>query len=151
LLSALIFVSLINLNISVCFFKGELEVEEDYCLLQPLELISKDVGELQEIIKKRKRDKMEGEREKQKGKGKEAIREHERHAPGERERYKHERERDHVKERDKEREREREDREKEKEKQHLDRPEKARPTEDRSGGGKTYMSVNAYGIIAAFH
>jgi transducin (beta)-like 1 len=111
--------------------------------LQPLELISKDVGELQEIIKKRKRDKMEGGREKEKGKGKEGVREHERHAGGERERDKHEKERDHVKERDKEREREREreDREKEKEKQHLDCPEKARSSEDRSGGGKTYINM----------
>ncbi|KAJ1701609.1 hypothetical protein LUZ63_001388 [Rhynchospora breviuscula] len=115
---------------------GEPE-EEDFSLLQPLELISKGVDELQEIIKKRKRDKMEGEREKEKGKGKEGVGEQERHTGGEKERDKHERERDHVRERDKERDREREERDKEKEKQHLDFADKARQSEDRSGSGKS--------------
>ncbi|KAJ7538934.1 hypothetical protein O6H91_11G068900 [Diphasiastrum complanatum] len=103
------------------------DLDGDFSLLQPVDLLTKDVGELRQLIKER-REKIEREKkekeEKEKEKEKERLREREREKERERERERQERE----KERERERlERER-DREKEKERER-DRIEKDKERE----------------------
>ncbi|XP_010446283.1 PREDICTED: F-box-like/WD repeat-containing protein TBL1XR1 [Camelina sativa] len=94
---------------------GEVDVDEDFSFFQPLDLISKDVKELQDMLreKKRKERDREKERDRSKDNDKEVEREHE----GDRNRAK-EKDR-HEKQKERERERERIEREKERELQTL--------------------------------
>ncbi|KAL6841150.1 hypothetical protein ACP4OV_029119 [Aristida adscensionis] len=121
------------------------DVEKDFALLEPLEIITKDVEELQQIVKKRKRERLQTDRDKEKGKDKECIQEHERHAGSERERERHDREKEQEREKTKaERDREQEkEKEKEKEKQHTDRVDKVKHEEDSpTRGGPTPMDIS---------
>lgn len=92
------------------------DMDEDFQLLQPLDLITKDVDELQKIIKEKKENLI---REQPRGKEKDAVendREHEREPSKEREKEKQQKEKDRDRERtEKERER---DKGKDKEKPH---------------------------------
>ncbi|CAN0917982.1 WD40 repeat-containing protein HOS15 [Linum grandiflorum] len=94
---------------------SDADVEEDFSLLQPLELITKDVCELRQMIKERKkslqkeRDK-EKEKEKEKDKAKEKDKEKEKEKERERDK---EVEKEHERERARIREKERQEREKE--------------------------------------
>uniref|UniRef100_A0A453BJ03 LisH domain-containing protein n=1 Tax=Aegilops tauschii subsp. strangulata TaxID=200361 RepID=A0A453BJ03_AEGTS len=65
--------------------ENDQEVEKDFALLEPLEIITKDVEELQQIVKKRKRERLQIDCDKDKGKAKECIEEHEHRLGGERE------------------------------------------------------------------
>ncbi|XP_065873556.1 WD40 repeat-containing protein HOS15 isoform X2 [Euphorbia lathyris] len=95
------------------------DVDEDFSFLQPLDLITKDVYELRQIIKDRRknshkdRDK-DKEKEKEKEKDKELEKEHEKERSRVREKDRHEREKDSEKDR------ERVEKEKERAKQHAD-------------------------------
>uniref|UniRef100_A0A2P2MRI8 Uncharacterized protein n=1 Tax=Rhizophora mucronata TaxID=61149 RepID=A0A2P2MRI8_RHIMU len=94
---------------------GDGDVDEDFSLLEPLDLITKDVYELQQMVKeKRKIKEREKEREKEKDKDKELEKEHERERARIREKERHEREKEIEKDR------ERMDKERECEKQHDD-------------------------------
>jgi transducin (beta)-like 1 len=99
------------------------DVEGDFALLQPIDLITKDVGELRAIVRE-KRERLEAERDKetQREKEREALKERERERALEKEREKtkreEEKEREKV-EREREREKERETREKEREEKRL--------------------------------
>ncbi|XP_006657641.1 WD40 repeat-containing protein HOS15 [Oryza brachyantha] len=117
------------------------DIAKDFALLEPLEIITKNVEELQQIVKKRKREKFQSDRDKDKGKEKERMEEHERHPGGEREKERHDKEKEL--ERDKDRaERDREQ-DKEKEKQYTDRIDKGNPEEDSlAGGGPTPMEIS---------
>ncbi|RLM65904.1 F-box-like/WD repeat-containing protein TBL1XR1 [Panicum miliaceum] len=119
------------------------EIEKDFALLEPLEIITKDVEELQQLVKKRKRERSQTDREKDRGKEKERNEEHERRPGGERERDRHDKEKEQVREKDKsEKDREHE-KEKEKEKQHTERIDKVKHEEDSlAGGGPTPMDVS---------
>ncbi|CAN1310331.1 WD40 repeat-containing protein HOS15 [Linum perenne] len=101
---------------------SDADVEEDFSLLQPLELITKDVCELRQMIKERKkslqkeRDKKDKEKEKEKEKERERDKEIEKD---------HERERARIREKERQergkeagKDRERIEREKEREKMH---------------------------------
>ncbi|KAG2570919.1 WD40 repeat-containing protein HOS15-like isoform X2 [Panicum virgatum] len=119
------------------------EIEKDFALLEPIEIITKDVEELQQLVKKRKRERSQTDREKDRGKEKERNEEHERRPGGERERDRHDKEKEQVREKDKsEKDREHE-KEKEKEKQHTERIDKIKHDEDSlAGGGPTPMDVS---------
>ncbi|XXG57012.1 hypothetical protein AAC387_Pa03g4282 [Persea americana] len=107
-------------NVSI----SETDVDDDFSFLQPLDLITKDVYELRQIIKEKKEN-IQKEREKNKEKDMECDREPERERGREKERERQEKEKERQ-ERDKEREKDRgkleKDRErgkeKDKEKQH---------------------------------
>ncbi|AQK42853.1 WD40 repeat-containing protein HOS15 [Zea mays] len=123
------------------------EVERDFALLEPLEIITKDVEELQQIVKKRKMERSQTEREKDKGKEKERNEEHERRPGGEREREHHDREKEQVREKDKSEKDRDHDKEKEKEKererQQAERIDKVKHEDDSlAGGGRTPMDVS---------
>ncbi|XP_066348177.1 WD40 repeat-containing protein HOS15 [Miscanthus floridulus] len=123
------------------------EVERDFALLEPLEIITKDVEELQQIVKKRKMERSQTEREKDKGKEKERNEEHERRPGGERERERHDKEKEQVREKDKSEKDRDHDKEKEKEKererQHAERIDKVKHEDDSlAGGGPTPMDVS---------
>ncbi|CAM6099762.1 unnamed protein product [Calypogeia fissa] len=90
------------------------DVDGDFSLLQPVDLITKNMNELREIIKE-KREKIEKEKEKEKEKEREKERERERERERELQKEKERQERE--KERERERERQERDREKEKEKE----------------------------------
>lgn len=104
--------------------QSETDVDDDFSFLQPLDLITKDVFELRQIIKEKKEN-IQKEREKSKEKDMECDREPERERGREKERERQEKEKERQ-ERDKEREKDRgkleKDRErgkeKDKEKQH---------------------------------
>nr|VDD28678.1 unnamed protein product [Brassica oleracea] len=96
---------------------GEMETEEDFSFFQPLDLISKDVKELQDMLRERKRKERDKEKEKEKDKSKENDREVE----GERSRIKEKDRHEKLKEREKEREREKMEREKEREREKMER------------------------------
>ncbi|KAG2565299.1 hypothetical protein PVAP13_7NG062317 [Panicum virgatum] len=119
------------------------EIEKDFALLEPIEIITKDVEELQQLVKKRKRERSQTDREKDRGKEKERNEEHEWRPGGERERDRHDKEKEQVREKDKsEKDREHE-KEKEKEKQHTERIDKIKHDEDSlAGGGPTPMDVS---------
>ncbi|TVU07204.1 hypothetical protein EJB05_47248 [Eragrostis curvula] len=121
------------------------EVEKDFALLDPLEIITKDVEELQQLVKKRKREKSQNDREKDKGKDKERNDKDERRPGAERERDRHDKEKEQEREKDraeKDREQEKE-KEKEKEKQHTERTDKIKHDEDsHAGGGPIPMDVS---------
>lgn len=97
-------------------------MDEDFQLLQPLDLITKDVDELQKIIKEKKEN-LIGERPRGKEKDPaENDREHEREPSKEREKEKQQKEKDRDRERmEKEREKEKE-KGKDKEKPHEEIP-----------------------------
>ncbi|XP_062184141.1 WD40 repeat-containing protein HOS15-like [Phragmites australis] len=123
------------------------EVEKDFALLEPLEIITKDVEELQQIVKKRRRERFQSDRENDKGKEKDRIEEHERRPGGEREKDRHDKEKELEREKDRaERDREQEkekEKEREKEKQHTDRIDKVKNEEDIVvGGGPTPMDIS---------
>ncbi|XP_016201679.1 WD40 repeat-containing protein HOS15 isoform X1 [Arachis ipaensis] len=88
-------------NISNC----DADVDEDFSLLQPMDLITKDVHELRKMISERRR-------KQQKDRNKESEKEHE----GERRRVREKERREREKECEKDREKERREREKESEK-----------------------------------
>uniref|UniRef100_A0A0E0DB39 LisH domain-containing protein n=1 Tax=Oryza meridionalis TaxID=40149 RepID=A0A0E0DB39_9ORYZ len=117
------------------------DLAKDFALLEPLEIITKNVEELQQIVKKRKREKTQSDRDKDKGKEKERLEEHERRPGGERERERHDQEKELEKEKDRaERDR---DQDKEKEKLHTERIDKVKAEEDSlAGGGPTPMDVS---------
>ncbi|EEC81890.1 hypothetical protein OsI_25707 [Oryza sativa Indica Group] len=117
------------------------DLAKDFALLEPLEIITKNVEELQQIVKKRKREKTQSDRDKDKGKEKERMEEHERRPGGERERERHDQEKELEKEKDRaERDR---DQDKEKEKLHTERIDKVKAEEDSlAGGGPTPMDVS---------
>ncbi|XP_059623946.1 WD40 repeat-containing protein HOS15 isoform X2 [Cornus florida] len=90
-------------------------MDEDFSFLQPLDLITKNVNELQQMVKEKKKNQ-------QKSRDKESEREHEGERGRAREREKQDREKEREKDRErieKEKEREKE-KEKEREKQHED-------------------------------
>ncbi|OQU81156.1 WD40 repeat-containing protein HOS15 isoform X2 [Sorghum bicolor] len=123
------------------------EVERDFALLEPLEIITKDVEELQQIVKKRKLERSQTEHEKDKGKEKERNEEHERRPVGERERERHDKEKEQVREKDRSEKDKDHDKEKEKEKererQHAERIDKVKHEDDSlAGGGPTPMDVS---------
>ncbi|CAD6261345.1 unnamed protein product [Miscanthus lutarioriparius] len=122
------------------------EVERDFALLEPLEIITKDVEELQQIVKKRKMERSQTEREKDKGKEKERNEEHERRPGGERERERHDKEKEQVREDKSEKDRDHDkekEKEKERERQHAERIDKVKHEDDSlAGGGPTPMDVS---------
>ncbi|KAF8101482.1 hypothetical protein N665_0205s0073 [Sinapis alba] len=101
---------------------GEMETEEDFSFFQPLDLISKDVKELQEMLRERKRKERDKEKEKDKSKDNDREVEGERSRLKEKDRHEKLKEREREKmERDKEREREKMEREKEREREKMER------------------------------
>ncbi|XP_058006185.1 WD40 repeat-containing protein HOS15 isoform X2 [Hevea brasiliensis] len=102
---------------------GDADVDEDFSFLQPLDLITKDVYELRQMIKDKKknlhkdRDK-DKDKDQDKEKDKEFEREHERERARVREKDRHEREKENEKDR------ERVEKEKEGEKQQEDNTDK---------------------------
>ncbi|KAF8051093.1 hypothetical protein N665_1801s0009 [Sinapis alba] len=92
---------------------GEVDIDEDFSFFQPLDLISKDVKELQEMLRERKRK--ERDKEKDRERCKENDKEVEREHDGDRNRVK-EKDR-HEKQKEREREREKMEREKERERE----------------------------------
>ncbi|ONM18801.1 leunig-related6 [Zea mays] len=121
------------------------EVERDFALLEPLEIITKDVEELQQIVKRRKIERSQTELEKDKGKEKERNEEHERRPCGEREREQHEKEKEQVRDKDKsEKDRDHDkEKEKERERQHAERTDKVKHEDDSLvGAGPTPMDVS---------
>ncbi|XP_058006186.1 WD40 repeat-containing protein HOS15 isoform X3 [Hevea brasiliensis] len=103
--------------------QGDADVDEDFSFLQPLDLITKDVYELRQMIKDKKknlhkdRDK-DKDKDQDKEKDKEFEREHERERARVREKDRHEREKENEKDR------ERVEKEKEGEKQQEDNTDK---------------------------
>ncbi|XP_008780930.1 WD40 repeat-containing protein HOS15-like [Phoenix dactylifera] len=118
---------------------SELDVDDDFSLLQPLDLITKDVDELQQIIREKKKEKLLKERDKEKEKDKEHVQEHERQPGGERDRERQDRDKDQ--ERNKEKMERDKEQEREKEKQHAERKDKARLDENGGCGGPEPMDV----------
>jgi transducin (beta)-like 1 len=119
------------------------EAEKDFALLEPLEIITKDVEELQRIVKRKKRERLQIDLDKDKGKEKECmVEEHEHRLAGERERERHGKEKDKEREKDRT-ERDRvEEKEKEREKQNTERIDKFNPEEDSlASAGPTPMDV----------
>ncbi|XP_024007494.1 WD40 repeat-containing protein HOS15 isoform X2 [Eutrema salsugineum] len=96
---------------------GEVDIDEDFSFFQPLDLISKDVKELQEMLRERKRK--ERDKEKDRERSKENDKEIEREHEGDRSRMK-EKDR-HEKQKEREREREKMEREKEREREKMER------------------------------
>lgn len=97
--------------------QSDADIDEDFSFLQPLDLITKDVNELRQIIKEKKSN-MHKDREKDKDKEKEKDKEFERDHERERSRVR-EKER-HEREKEIEKDRERVEREKERDKQNGD-------------------------------
>jgi transducin (beta)-like 1 len=133
--SLFIFQFLLLLPIDVTpspLFQNYDEVERDFALLEPLEIITKDVEELQQIVKRRKIERSQTELEKDKGKEKERNEEHERRPCGEREREQHEKEKEQVRDKDKsEKDRDHDkEKEKERERQHAERTDKVKHEDD---------------------
>ncbi|XP_043805789.1 WD40 repeat-containing protein HOS15 isoform X3 [Manihot esculenta] len=91
--------------------QSDADVDEDFSFLQPLDLITKDVYELRQMIKDKKKN-LHKDRDKEKHKDKEFEREHERESARVREKDRHEREKESEKDR------ERVEKEKERDKQH---------------------------------
>ncbi|KAK8716642.1 hypothetical protein V6N13_043947 [Hibiscus sabdariffa] len=91
------------------------EMDEDFSFLQPLDIITKDVNQLRQMIKE-KRKNIQKDRNKDKEKDKEVERENEGERGRVREKVRHEKEKEREKERERECEKERE-REREREKQ----------------------------------
>jgi transducin (beta)-like 1 len=107
---------------------SEVDIDEDFSFFQPLDLISKDVKELQDMLreKKRKERDMEKERDRSKENDKGVEREHEgdRNRAKEKDRHEKQKEREREREkleREKEREREKIEREKEREREKMER------------------------------
>ncbi|CAN8251419.1 unnamed protein product [Cochlearia groenlandica] len=107
---------------------SDVDIDEDFSFFQPLDLISKDVKELQEMLRDRKRKHRDKDKEKERPKDndKEVEKDHEgdrnRVKEKDRHREKMEREREKEKmEREKEREREKTEREKEREREKMER------------------------------
>ncbi|XP_073005691.1 WD40 repeat-containing protein HOS15 [Typha latifolia] len=124
---------------------SDIDIDEDFSLLKPLDLITKDVDELQEIIKEKKREKIQNDPGKDKEKAKEHVDEPERQPGIERERERRDRDKDQEKEKekiekDKEQEKDKE-KEKEKEKQQMERKDKAKLDENAVGGGPEPMDI----------
>jgi|UniRef100_A0A2N9FDX2 transducin (beta)-like 1 len=95
-------------------------LDEDFSFLQPLDLITKDVYELRQIINE-KRKNLQKDRDKDKDKDKELNREHEGERARIRDKERHEREKErHEKEKEREKDKERTEKDKEQEKQHVD-------------------------------
>ncbi|EMS47883.1 F-box-like/WD repeat-containing protein TBL1X [Triticum urartu] len=117
--------------------ENDQEVEKDFALLEPLEIITKDVEELQQIVKKRKRGRLQIDCDKDKGKAKECIEEHEHRLGGERERERHDKEKDQEMERDRTERDKVQEKEKEREKQHTDHIDKVKHEEDPLASGVT--------------
>ncbi|XP_041010978.1 WD40 repeat-containing protein HOS15-like isoform X2 [Juglans microcarpa x Juglans regia] len=92
-------------------YENDTDMDEDFSFLQPLDLITKDVYELRQIIKE-KRKSLQKEKDKDKDKDKDLGREHE----GERGRIR-DKER-HEREKELEKDKERSDKDKDREKQH---------------------------------
>ena len=115
---------------AVFLFQNDEEVEKDFALLEPIEIITKHVEELQQIVKKRKRERLQIDRDKDKGKEKECIEEHDHRLAGERERECHDKEKDQDRENDKVQEKD-----KEREKQHIERIDKFKHEEDSLASG----------------
>lgn len=91
--------------------QSDADVDEDFSFLQPLDLITKDVYELRQMIKDKKKN-LHKDRDKEKHKDKEFEREHERESARVREKDRLEREKESEKDR------ERVEKEKERDKQH---------------------------------
>lgn len=118
------------------FWQSDIDVDEEFSLLQPLDLITKDVNELQEIIRERKRKKYQHEQDKDKEKDRERT------LGGEKEKERHDRDQERDKEKmekDKEQEKDRE-----KDKQHGERKDKARLDENGAGGKETCKKLKTY-------
>ena len=115
---------------AIFFFQNDEEVEKDFALLEPLEIITKDVEELQQIVKKRKRERLQIDCDKDKGKEKECIEEHDHRLARERERERHDKEKDQERENDKVQEKE-----KGREKQYIERIDKFKHEEDSLASG----------------
>ncbi|XP_050206443.1 WD40 repeat-containing protein HOS15 isoform X3 [Mercurialis annua] len=95
--------------------QSDADVDEDFSFLQPLDLITKDVFELRQMIKDRKKNlHKERDKDKEKDKEKELEREHERERSRIREKERQEREKESEKDR------ERVEKDKHREKQHED-------------------------------
>ncbi|XP_068653834.1 WD40 repeat-containing protein HOS15-like [Aristolochia californica] len=140
---------------------SETDVDDEFAFIQPLDLITKDVYELRQIIKEKKEslqkeEEKEKEKAKDKGKDKEAEKDHERERAREREKDRQEKEKEAEKDRErieKDREREKEkqsEKEKEKEKEeHIDQDfnkeqeDKAQVKEEETGifGGPEPMNI----------
>jgi transducin (beta)-like 1 len=120
---------------AVFLFQNDDEVEKNFALLEPLEIITKDAEELQQIVKKRKRERLHIERDKDKGKEKECIKEHEHHLPFEREREHHDKEKDQEREKDRTKRNRVQGKEKEREKQHIERIDKFKHEVDSLASG----------------
>ncbi|KAG1347897.1 putative WD40 repeat-containing protein HOS15 [Cocos nucifera] len=118
---------------------SELDVDDDFSLLQPLDLITKDVDELQQIIREKRKEKLLKERDIEKEKDKEHVQEHERQPGGERERERQDRDKDQ--ERNKEKMERDKEQDREKEKQHAERKDKARLDENGGCGGPEPMDI----------
>lgn len=103
----------------LCSFysQSEVDIDEDFSFFQPLDLISKDVKELQDMLREKKRK--ERDREKERDRSKENDKEVEREHEGDRNRAK-EKDR-HEKQKEREREREKLEREKEREREKIER------------------------------
>ncbi|KAM3385624.1 hypothetical protein ACQJBY_009428 [Aegilops geniculata] len=132
--------------------ENDQEVEKDFALLEPLEIITKDVEELQQIVKKRKRERLQIDCDKDKGKAKECIEEHEHRLGGERERERHDKEKDQEMERDRTERDKVQEKEKEREKQHTEYIDKVKHEEDplASGGPKPMdVSTTPHEIFSA--
>lgn len=132
--------------------ENDQEVEKDFALLEPLEIITKDVEELQQIVKKRKRERLQIDCDKDKGKAKECIEEHEHRLGGERERERHDKERDQEMEKDRTERDKVQEKEKEREKQHTEHIDKVKHEEDplASGGPKPMdVSTTPHEIFSA--
>uniref|UniRef100_A0ACD5XVF4 Uncharacterized protein n=1 Tax=Avena sativa TaxID=4498 RepID=A0ACD5XVF4_AVESA len=125
--------------------ENDQEAEKDFALLQPLEIITKDVEELQRIVKKTKRERLQVDRDKDKGQEKECIiEEHEHRLPVERERERHDKEKEQESEKDRTKRDKVQEKEKEREKQqteHID--DKVKHEEiSLASGGPTPMDVS---------
>lgn len=123
-----------------------MDVDDDFSLLQPLDLITKDVNDLQQIIREKKKEKLLKERDKEKEKDKEHVQEHERQPGGERERERQDRDKDQ--ERNKEKMEKDKEQEREKEKQHVERKEKARLDENGSYRGRFFEFLSSFRAAA---
>ncbi|XP_052201687.1 WD40 repeat-containing protein HOS15-like [Diospyros lotus] len=108
---------------------SDAEIDEDFSFLQPLDLITKDVYELQKIIKERK-SKLQQDSHKEKEKGNEFDRENQRDHAQEREKEKQ------LKEKERERDRGKLEKDKEREKGKEKENQLENPTDTKEGGDK---------------
>ncbi len=133
-------------------------LDEDFSFLQPLDLITKDVYELRQIINE-KRKNLQKDRDKDKDKDKELNREHEGERARIRDKERHEREKErHEKEKEREKDKERTEKDKEQEKQHVDHTDRetvadqedkdnVKPEDNGVFGGKFTLVLNLFPLF----